>query len=794
MARTAGKETVYEAASRFKNAALETDDSLFTPGTSIWSLSNIEDLYARFVGNPDESSDTFEVKFRRQMEGAPAETVQLAGEMLFAYFLVPLNIMGANKRRIITDVLSRMASSVSIPSDLGKALDPGIANFGPSLQLRPWQLTMLLEFFRTWKKMSVAAREEALSDPWVFKEKVFSVPSDKANVQREALLHLIHPDTFERIVSREQKFQVAGAFSDLTDEATEDIDRQILEIRHSLAQEYGDRFDFYDEKILGLWKPGKRNTWDGFVHWAKKFYEWEGFDEAERKYKLEIADKLKQARDALLGGEVDWAGDLKKAFGARNNLVHWRQSQPFLQWCEQDSGAAGEALSAIWDESMLGTERIGRFTTLLPREVLSGAGGRLALASVLGMAGDPYNHPVYRWEPFNKAFKLTDYPMPESDMDEASLYEHALGFLDSISEEAESRGLELRDRLDAQGLLWCVTKWKAEEEPVSGWTPEERRAFLRFRGDPVDDDDEIEDGPPSADNIVELAEELFLEPPGFLSLVERLLEDKRQVIFYGPPGTGKTYVARKLAEFYGDGTNGCSRLVQFHPSYSYEDFVEGYRPRAVGGQPGFALVDGPLKEIARDAARNPDSRYVLVIDEVNRANLTKVLGELYFLLEYRNESVTLQYSGEPFALPENLWIICTMNTADRSIALVDAALRRRFYFVPFFPDEQPVEGLLRRWLTEKQPSFLWIADVVDEANRRLGDRNVAIGPSHFMRADLTEEWAGLIWDYAVIPYLSEQFFGEEERLAEFDLERLRTAVSAVSGSDSGIPDETPDVT
>ena len=89
---------------------------------------------------------------------------------------------------------------------------------------------------------------------------------------------------------------------------------------------------------------------------------------------------------------------------------------------------------------------------------------------------------------------------------------------------------------------------------------------------------------------------------------------------------------------------------------------------------------------------------MLVIDEVNRANLTKVMGELYFLLEYRGESVTLQYSGEDFSLPENLWIICTMNTADRSIALVDAALRRRFYFAPFFPDEPPVTSLLRRWL------------------------------------------------------------------------------------------------
>lgn len=165
-----------------------------------------------------------------------------------------------------------------------------------------------------------------------------------------------------------------------------------------------------------------------------------------------------------------------------------------------------------------------------------------------------------------------------------------------------------------------------------------------------------------------------------------------------------------------------------------------------------------------------------------------MMGELYFLLEYRGESVSLQYSGEEFSLPENLWIICTMNTADRSISLVDAALRRRFYFAPFFPDEPPVTGLLRRWLERQDHSLLWVADVVDEANNRLGDRQVAIGPSYFLREDLTEEWVEIIWEHAVLPYLSEQFFNEEERLEEFALHSLRSAVSAAGERGT---DETP---
>src|SRR5690606_8943996 len=144
----------------------------------------------------------------------------------------------------------------------------------------------------------------------------------------------------------------------------------------------------------------------------------------------------------------------------------------------------------------------------------------------------------------------------------------------------------------------------------------------------------------------------------------------------------KTFVAMKLAEALSAG-GGTHRLVQFHPSYGYEDFFEGFRPRSQDGTLTYELVAGPLREMA-EAARGSHATHVLVIDEINRANLPKVFGELLFLLEYRDQEVKTMYGGEPFSLPPNLIVIGTMNTADRSIALVDAAMRRRFHFVPFF--------------------------------------------------------------------------------------------------------------
>ena len=269
-----------------------------------------------------------------------------------------------------------------------------------------------------------------------------------------------------------------------------------------------------------------------------------------------------------------------------------------------------------------------------------------------------------------------------------------------------------------------------------------------------------------------LADKTYLTV-SFLENIKLLLEEKRQVIFQGPPGTGKTFVAQELSRFLA-GSAGRVSLVQFHPSYAYEDFVQGFRPTLLkGGQAGFELRDGPLLVAAEQARQEPDKSHYLVIDEINRGNLAKVFGELYFLLEYRDAEIKLQYSDKPFSLPKNLYIIGTMNTADRSIALVDLALRRRFYFEEFHPVKGPVKDVLREWLTKNAPDMMWVADVVDEANKRLDDSDAAIGPSYFMREKLDEVAVKRIWKHSILPYVGERLFNAPDRLDEFDLEKLK---------------------
>ena len=164
----------------------------------------------------------------------------------------------------------------------------------------------------------------------------------------------------------------------------------------------------------------------------------------------------------------------------------------------------------------------------------------------------------------------------------------------------------------------------------------------------------------------------------------RAIERKKQAIFYGPPGTGKTFIAEKLSQHLVAGGDGLREIVQFHPSYSYEDFIQGIRPQTKpDGSLHYPVVKGRFLEFCEKAGKRQNC-CVIIIDEINRANLARVFGELMFLLEYRDSPVPLA-CGNSLTIPSNVRIIGTMNTADRSIALVDHALRRRFAFLALYP-------------------------------------------------------------------------------------------------------------
>lgn len=512
------------------------------------------------------------------------------------------------------------------------------------------------------------------------------------------------------------------------------------------------------------------NLWDQFISHATNINTGQ-LESEEIQFKVEIGQKFAAVRESVLGGADNWRDLLDSAFTlVQGNPMHWRVASGFKQWYTAHPADALKALKALWTlDDVSVAKRLRDFAELFPLSARRGSGTRANIVSVLLMGLDVEQYPPFNLRLLNEAYSRTAYDKPEQSADEATLYEHALGFLDRFTEEADKRGLKLRHRLDAQSVVWTILKVPIEDRPEDYYEHEE--------------DESVQPEP----DLQQLAADLHL-PTKFLEEINSLLEDKKQVIFQGPPGTGKTYVAQKLAEHWAKS----AEIVQFHPSYSYEDFVQGFRPKgADGGQVKFELQDGPLLRIAKDAQADPGGKYYLIIDEINRGIIAKVFGELYFLLEYRDTPIRLQYSEKPFSLPPNLYIIGTMNTADRSIALVDLALRRRFYFVEFHPNEWPINDLLHNWLKDNASDMAWVADVVDRANDKLNDRNAAIGPSYFMKDNLDEATVERIWEHSVLPYIEERLFREEDTRSKFSLYELRKEASPSNAGtdDRGVEEE-----
>ncbi|WP_051056114.1 McrB family protein [Cylindrospermum stagnale] len=234
------------------------------------------------------------------------------------------------------------------------------------------------------------------------------------------------------------------------------------------------------------------------------------------------------------------------------------------------------------------------------------------------------------------------------------------------------------------------------------------------------------------DTILELADYISYSKQN-IEIWLRVIERKKQAIFYGSPGTGKTFIVEKVAKYLISGGDGFSELLQFHPAYSYEDFIQGIRPQSQDGNLTYPLVPGRFLEFCKKAESCQDT-CVLIIDEINRANLVQVFGELMYLLEYREREIPLA-GGNTFRIPKNVRIIGTMNTADRSIAQIDHALRRRFAFIELRPNYD----VLIKYHLKTGFAVIDLIKILEQVNQAIADKNYEIGVSFFLTDNLRDD-------------------------------------------------------
>lgn len=289
-----------------------------------------------------------------------------------------------------------------------------------------------------------------------------------------------------------------------------------------------------------------------------------------------------------------------------------------------------------------------------------------------------------------------------------------------------------------------------------------------------DPETSTEDDPKAYDRS-QFLQEVYMSGENFDTLCT-LLRHKKNLILQGAPGVGKTFAAKRLAyAMMGAKDDSRVEFVQFHQSYSYEDFIMGYKP----SDSGFKLEEGIFYEFCVRASEDPGRDYFFIIDEINRGNVSKIFGELLMLIEkdYRNTSAKLAYSKHSFSVPGNLYLIGMMNTADRSLAIIDYALRRRFSIFEMEPAFDS-EGFSAYQSALSNETFDSLIDCVRELNRDIRNdaslgRGFCIGHSYFCnQTECTEEWMKAVAYYDILPMLREYWFDNSDRVDHWE-SRLR---------------------
>ena len=628
------------AADHWKQECLLTQGSIFSE-TSIWTRENADYLREYFVDKLDYGKDNFLEKLERQLAPVPAAAKQLCGEMMWVMLLCPSNLKPANKRKNVSDILSW--ADIEVPDDnlfYREETLHGVGGGGMAFNNMRWrELVYCIKFFLAWCDLSLQEKKETLAAPHAFASWLEHVEENEKRQFRHMLLYLLFPDDSERIFSANERLTVISVFTGNPKKYFKNytaiaIDAELVRIREELVAEYGtEDLDWYVPPIRALWlntaKKGETVN-DSIYPVLQRFIEQSKTDN------LRTAD-YPASHSGLT---------MRVSFGSGN--------QAHVTWI----GFLAEGQSPT--------------KGIYPAYFNFKADKLLIL--VKGVSSK--NAPGIDWGG-DDLISVQDYYQETYGKD-------PIRYKDSYIVEVYDLNEPLVEDVIEMDLAVLLEEYK-ELVGDKGGSASSNRVSESKPKEVIEADSQ----PPEVLTVGEIMKEVFVSEEKINQTLS-LLSTKKNIVLQGAPGVGKTFVSKKFATaLMGCRDSSRVEMIQFHQSYSYEDFVQGYRP----GASGFELKDGIFLKFCQKAAADPSRSYVFIIDEINRGNLSKIFGELMMLIEAdkRGEewSVPLTYSeglDNKFSVPENLHLIGLMNTADRSLSMVDYALRRRFAFITLEPE------------------------------------------------------------------------------------------------------------
>jgi len=721
-----GKETEqkFQILEKWKNQCLLGGGSIFDLG-SVWNAENVDYLKQYFVDNLNYGSGDFISKLEGQLAPIPSEAKQLCAEIMWLMLFCPSNIKPASKRKTINTIMAW--SGETIPETCPALADEIFEGFGSGgtayNTLRWMELVYLIRLLESFYRLSESERFELVQDATNLSTWLENIEDNESRQFRHMFLFMLFPDEHERIFGNIDRRKIAAAFSGKSDKdflkfTARQLDDELRRLRLEQVKEFGtEQLDWYVPPLRALWQ----NT-------SKK-----GTTEADEIYPV-LQQFLEQAKTPNLATKQYPATHqgltMRVSFGAGNQAhVPWigfltpgqsptKGIYPVYLYYKEDNllilakGVSSTNKSeADWEGDELVTVEEYFIETLGKKPIRYG-----------------------------ESYIVADYDLNE-DLE-----------ADKIEADLADLLAEYKEQLGDMGV----------KEPEATYSQS------------VDESLDIDTGVSQIMSFDEAIKGLFL-PRSKIENILDLLQEKKNIVLQGPPGVGKTYISKRLAyALLGENDKNRVELVQFHQSYSYEDFIQGYRP----GDSGFDLKNGVFHQFCSKAQSQPDKPYVFIIDEINRGNLSKIFGELMMLIESDKRgpewALPLTYCrdiSEKFYVPENVHIIGLMNTADRSLSLVDYALRRRFAFIDLQPEFKSES--FTRYLADGGASEGMISTVISKLgslNEQIASDTANLGPGFMVGHSFfctppnnglyDGQWFEKVVRYEIAPLLSEYWFDD----------------------------------